>query len=95
MSETKHPQELPKFVDFQIIQRICYLCNITNQILTQFGKINSDLEQALLQFILSFKNHVLTDSRLTALSQFAEDANGSDDGPVQVDSIEGIYNESQ
>lgn len=50
----------------------------------------------MLQFTLVFKNHILTDSRLILLgSHLAEDANGSDDGPQTVESIDGIYNESK
>jgi len=41
--------------------------------------LNPDLEQALLTFVLAFKNHVLTDQRLIMLgSHLAEGANGSD-----------------
>ena len=54
------------------------------------------MESSLLSFTLVFKNHVLTDSRLILLgSHLAEDANGSDDGPQAIDSIEGVYNESK
>lgn len=68
---------------------------MTNQILTLAGRINEDLEQALLTFVLSFKNHILTDSRLIMLgAHLAEDANGSDDVAEPVDGIDGVYNES-
>ena len=56
--------------------------------------MDEDLESALLTFILSFKNHVLTDSRLICLgSRLAEDTNGADE--VVIDSIDGVYNESK
>jgi hypothetical protein len=45
-------------------------------------EVSTDLESALLAFTLVYKNHVLTDSRMILLgSHFADDANGSDDGP--------------
>ncbi len=97
MGEKQIEDQTPQFVDFKIVQRICYLCSLTNQIKAQNIEVSTDLESALLAFTLVFKNHVLTDSRMILLgSHFADDANGSDDGPQSVlDSIDGVYNESK
>lgn len=70
------------------------MCKVTNQ-LHQSGQranILTELELALLAFSLSFKNHVLTDSRLILLgSALSED---QDDG-VSIEGIDSIYNESK
>lgn len=93
---SKAQEKPPQFIDLQIVHKMCYLCSMTNQILTHTHDINEDLEQALLTFVLSFKNHILTDSRLILLgSHLAEDANGSEDVAEPVDTIEGVYNESK
>ena len=60
MGEMNETQK-PKFVDLQIVQRVVYLCDITNQVLSRLQRMNTDLEYALLGFVLGFKNHILTD----------------------------------
>lgn len=71
-----------------------YLCKITNQLRAndQNRSIYSGLEISLLYFVTSYKNHVLTDSRLimmgAQLCEEPEDENA-------IDTIEGIYNESR
>ena len=55
--------------------------------------MTSEFELALLHFTLNFKNHVLTDSRMIMLgTSIADDALDAPKKPV--DTIDGIYNES-
>jgi len=67
MTEKPTKVEMPPFADFQLINRICYLCKITNQLRQSGNPVTSEFELALLHFTLSFKNHVLTDSRMIML----------------------------
>jgi hypothetical protein len=68
MSQKERPPK-PQFVDFQIIQKMIYLCKMTNQLRANESQreILTELEAALLSFCVSYKNHVLTDSRLILL----------------------------
>ena len=94
MGEMNETQK-PIFVDLQIVQRVVYLCDITNQVLGRLQRMNTDLEYALLGFVLGFKNHILTDQRMILLAScLAQEANGGD-SPPPVDTIDGVYNESQ
>lgn len=78
-----------KFLDFKIVQSLLFLCQKTN-----FGFNDIEFEIGLLNFMLIFKNHVLTDSRLSFLgTNLAEDANGSETVQSLVDKAE--CNENQ
>ena len=61
MMDKQGEEQAPQFIDFKIIQYLCYLCNITNQYKAQNIEVSTDLESALLSFTLAYKNHVLTD----------------------------------
>jgi hypothetical protein len=93
MQEIKKDKPKEEYLDFQIIQRVLYLCKISNQLRAADAsrQISSGLETSLLNFIVTFKNHVLTDSRLIMLgAQLAEEPEGE-----ALDTIEGVYNESK
>lgn len=66
---------------------------MTNQLRQSGNPVTSEFELALLHFILSFKNHVLTDSRMIMLGTSIAD-DGLDTPKKPVDTVDGIYNES-
>jgi len=95
MQATMEKKAKPEFLDFQIVQRILLLCKITNQLRANDPNrpIYSELEVALLHFCVTYKNHVMTDSRLIMLG--AHLSSEPDDEAFPVDTLEGAYNESK
>ena len=94
MSEKPTPVEMPPFIDFEVINRLVYICKITNQLRNSGNPVSNDFELALIHFTLNFKNHVLTDSRLIMLGSTIAQENQEDTALKAIDTIDGVYNET-
>ncbi len=76
--QDKPIEEPPKFIDFQIVSRLVYLCNLTNQLFSKLGVQDIELEHALLTYTLSFKSQIITDSRLLLIASHIANLNDKD-----------------
>eukprot|EP00352_Strombidinopsis_acuminata_P000302 CAMPEP_0176348042 /NCGR_PEP_ID=MMETSP0126-20121128/7559_1 /TAXON_ID=141414 ORGANISM="Strombidinopsis acuminatum, Strain SPMC142" /NCGR_SAMPLE_ID=MMETSP0126 /ASSEMBLY_ACC=CAM_ASM_000229 /LENGTH=109 /DNA_ID=CAMNT_0017696617 /DNA_START=622 /DNA_END=951 /DNA_ORIENTATION=+ len=98
MEETNVPKTREEHLDFRIGALIINLTKLTVLVKQRDQNYSSwpDFERSILSFMNIFRGHVLTDSRMLLFSSSLAESEKNDSKESDlVDTIEGVYNESQ
>ena len=66
----EEPTPAPSYLDFKIVEQVLKLCKLTTETINHYKIVrNSELECGLLNFVITYKNKVLTDDLMFYLGE--------------------------